>query len=68
MKNTAITERAIAEVETFHTKMRELGSCFPAMEKSADELIIHIVVCESPKAAAETAMRNLLSKPVEVTV
>ncbi|MEU1776425.1 hypothetical protein ABZ501_25830 [Streptomyces sp. NPDC019922] len=68
MKSTAITERVIAEVETFRTKMRELGSRFPAVEKFAYEVIIHIVVCEAPKAAAETAMRNRLSDPVEVTV
>lgn len=68
MKATAITERAIAEVETFRTKMRELGSCSPAVEKFADEVIVLIIVCGSPKAAVETAMRNLLSEPAEVTV
>ncbi|WP_338778153.1 hypothetical protein [Streptomyces sp. DG1A-41] len=68
MKTTAITERAIAEVETFRTKMRELGSCSPAVEKFADEMIVHIMVCGSPKAAVETAMRNLVSAPAEVTV
>ena len=68
MKATAITERAIAEVETFRTKVRELGSCSPAVEKFADELIVFIIVCGSPKVAVETAMRNLLSEPAEVTV
>ncbi|WP_406341303.1 hypothetical protein [Streptomyces sp. NBC_01578] len=68
MKVTAITESAIAEVETFRTKMRELGSCSPAVEKFADEVIVHIIVCGSPKVALETAMRNLLSEPAEVTV
>ncbi|MEU9155763.1 hypothetical protein AB0D59_35745 [Streptomyces sp. NPDC048417] len=68
MKTTTITERAIAEVETFRTKMRELGSCSPAVEKFADEVIVLIIVCGSPKVAVETAMRNLLSEPAEVTV
>ncbi|WEH18511.1 hypothetical protein [Streptomyces sp. VNUA24] len=68
MKTTAITERAIDEVETFRTKMREAGSCSPAVEKFADELIVLIIVCGSPKVAVETAMRNLLSEPEEVTV
>ncbi|MFI6061500.1 hypothetical protein [Streptomyces sp. NPDC051286] len=68
MKVPAITESAIAEVETFRTKMRELGSCSPAVEKFADEVIVHIIVCGSPKVAVETAMRNLLSEPAEVTV
>lgn len=68
MKTTAITERAIAEVETFRTKMRELGPYSPAVEKFADEVIVHIIVCGSPKAAVETAMRNLLSEPAEATV
>ncbi|PVE04353.1 hypothetical protein [Streptomyces scopuliridis] len=68
MKTAAITERAIAEVGTFRTTMRELRSCSPAVEKFADEVIVHIVVCGAPKAAAETAMRNLLSEPAEVTV
>jgi hypothetical protein len=68
MKTTTITERAIAEVETFRTKMRELGSCSPAVEKFADEMIVHIIVCGSPKIAVEMAMRNLLSQPAGVTV
>ncbi|MBT2399377.1 hypothetical protein [Streptomyces sp. ISL-100] len=68
MKATAIAERAIAEVETFRTKVRELGSRSPAVEKFADEVIVHIIVCGSPKVAVETAMRNLLSEPAEVTV
>ncbi|MFE3143705.1 hypothetical protein ACFRK5_19610 [Streptomyces niveus] len=68
MKTTAITESAIAEVETFRTKMRELGSCSPAVEKFADEMIVHIIVCGSPKAAVEAAMHNLPSEPAEVTV
>lgn len=68
MKATAITERAIAEVETFRIKMRELGSCSAAVEKFADEVIVHVIVCGSPKAAVEAAMRNILSEPAEVTV
>ena len=68
MKTTTITERAITEVETFRTKMRELGSCTPAVEKFTDEVIVLIIVSGSPKAAVETAMRNLLSEPAEVTV
>lgn len=67
MKITAITERAIAEVETFRTTMRELGSCSPAVEKFNDEVIVRIIVCGSPKAAVETAMRNLLNELAEVT-
>lgn len=27
MKATSVTERAIAEVEAFRTKMQEIGSC-----------------------------------------
>ncbi|MFD5717201.1 hypothetical protein [Streptomyces sp. NPDC127036] len=68
MNTTTITERAIAEVETFRTKVRDLGSCSPAMEKFADEVIVDIIVCGSPRAAVETTMPNLLSKPAEVTV
>ncbi|MGW1778238.1 hypothetical protein ACWCQQ_03730 [Streptomyces sp. NPDC002143] len=67
MKTTAIMERAIAEVETFRTKMRELGSCTPALEKFADEVIALIIVCGSPKIAVETAICNLLNEPSEVT-
>lgn len=68
MKATSVTERAIAEVETFRTKMREIGSCSPAVEKFADEVIVRIIVCGSPRAAVEAAMRNLLSESAEVTV
>ncbi|MGY5058748.1 hypothetical protein ACWDFR_32605 [Streptomyces sp. 900105755] len=68
MKATAITERAIAEVETFRIKIRELGTCSPAVERFADEVIVRIIVCGSPKAAIETAMRNILSEPAEVTI
>ncbi|MCX5163794.1 hypothetical protein OOK39_31690 [Streptomyces sp. NBC_00264] len=63
MRNTADTKRAIAEVDTFLPKMRELGFC---LEKFTDELSTPIIVCESPNVAAETTMRNLLSKPVTV--
>ncbi|MET8037760.1 hypothetical protein [Streptomyces sp. NPDC005345] len=38
------------------------------MEKFADEVIVDIIVCGSPRAAVETTMPNLLSKPAEVTV
>ncbi|MFF9457170.1 hypothetical protein [Streptomyces flaveolus] len=68
MKATTVIERAIAEVETFRTKMREIGSCSPAVEKFADEVIVRIIVCGSPRAAVEAAMRNLLSESTEVTV
>ncbi|MFJ8194590.1 hypothetical protein ACIQ8D_33275 [Streptomyces sp. NPDC096094] len=68
MKATTVTERAIADVETFRTKMREIGSCSPAVEKFADEVIVQIIICGSPKAAVEAAMRNLLSESTEVTV
>ncbi|WP_432082279.1 hypothetical protein [Streptomyces sp. WAC 04229] len=62
MMNRTIVERAIAEVETFRTTMRGLGSCTPAVEKFADEVIVLICVSGSPKAAVETAIRNLLSE------
>ncbi|WP_432184189.1 hypothetical protein [Streptomyces tendae] len=68
MKATSVTERAIAEVEAFRTKMREIGSCSPAVEKFADEVIVRIIVCGSPRAAVEAAMRNVLSESTEVTV
>ncbi|MFD8198953.1 hypothetical protein [Streptomyces sp. NPDC059701] len=68
MKATPVTERAIADVETFRTKMREIGSCSPAVEKFADEVIVQIIVCGSPRAAVEAAMRNLLSESTEVAV
>ncbi|WND36072.1 hypothetical protein RI578_18055 [Streptomyces sp. BB1-1-1] len=68
MKATAVIERAIAEVETLRAKMREIGSCSPAVERFADEVIVRIIVCGSPRAAVEAAMRNLLSESTEVTV
>ncbi|MCD9589666.1 hypothetical protein [Streptomyces sp. 8ZJF_21] len=68
MKITTTTKRAIAEVEAFRTKMWELGSCSPAVEKFADGMIVRIVVCGSPKAPVETAMRNLLLDQAGVTV
>lgn len=40
----------------------------PAVEKFADEVIVRIIVCESPRAAVEAAMRNVLSESTEVTV
>ncbi|MFE0869546.1 hypothetical protein [Streptomyces rochei] len=68
MKATSVTERAIAEVEAFRTKMREIGACSPAVEKFADDVIVRIIVCGSPRTAVEAAMRNVLSESTEVTV
>lgn len=67
MKTTAITERAIAEVEVFRAKMQELGSCSPAVEKFCDTVIVYTVVCKSPKVAVEAAIRDLLNEPTDVT-
>ncbi|MBT2674247.1 hypothetical protein J7E95_26235 [Streptomyces sp. ISL-14] len=66
MRTKDIVERAIAEVEAFRTKMRERGSCSPAVEKFCDEVIVYTIVSKSPKAAVETAMRSLIDEPTDV--
>ncbi|WP_408997176.1 DUF6907 domain-containing protein [Streptomyces europaeiscabiei] len=40
----------------------------PAVERFADEVIVQIIVCGSPKAAVEAAIHNLPNEPAEVAV